>query len=287
MNVRLLIGIALSALTLAALPARAEPRRIVSLNPCLDAILVEVADREQIAALSHFARDRDTSTIADIATDFPLTYESAEEVMSFKPDLVLTSRHSSLATRNALRRVEIATELFIEPQSIAESLAQVRAVAAAVNRPARGEYLVAQIEAALQDAAPEPNVAPLQALLYQRNGFSTGGGTMLDDLLTHAGFQNVGSRYGLKGWGNIPMERVIADPPAVLLATQSRPGMPTWANRIAGHPALRHMQDRMYLAAFPDKFIYCGGPVLIKATQALRDVRLKALESQTHKIGAR
>ncbi|HUH09083.1 MAG TPA: ABC transporter substrate-binding protein, partial [Brevundimonas sp.] len=37
--------------------ASAAPRRVVSLNACLDAILVHVADRGQIAALSHYARE--------------------------------------------------------------------------------------------------------------------------------------------------------------------------------------------------------------------------------------
>jgi len=86
--------------------AQAEVHRVVSLNPCLDVILVNVADRDQIAALSHFSRDKNTSTIADLAATFPMSRESAEEVISFSPDLVLTSRHSSLATRNALRRVD-------------------------------------------------------------------------------------------------------------------------------------------------------------------------------------
>ena len=50
-------------LTLAASSAlaRAEaphpPARIVSLNQCLDAILVELAPTERIAAISHYSRD--------------------------------------------------------------------------------------------------------------------------------------------------------------------------------------------------------------------------------------
>ena len=51
------MGLALTGagMMLAAGPvaASAGPRRVVSLNACLDAILVHVADRGQIAALSH------------------------------------------------------------------------------------------------------------------------------------------------------------------------------------------------------------------------------------------
>ena len=51
----------------AGLGAAAGPRRIVSLNPCLDAQLVHIADRRQIAGLSRLSRDPATSTLADLA----------------------------------------------------------------------------------------------------------------------------------------------------------------------------------------------------------------------------
>ncbi|MEG0818916.1 MAG: ABC transporter substrate-binding protein, partial [Brevundimonas sp.] len=119
--------------------AKAAPRRVVSLNACLDAILVHVADRGQIAALSHYAREPVGSTISEVAKTLPFTWETAEEVIALRPDLVLTSRHSALATRNALGRMNIPTELFSVPDSVGRSLDQVREVARLVGRPARGE----------------------------------------------------------------------------------------------------------------------------------------------------
>ncbi|MDP3174894.1 MAG: ABC transporter substrate-binding protein, partial [Phenylobacterium sp.] len=110
------------------------PQRIVSLNPCLDVILVNVADRAQVAAISHYARDPDGSNIAHIAQSFPITYESAEEVVALAPDLVLAGRHSSPATRNALRRLGVRAELFGVPETVADSLDQVNAIAALCGR---------------------------------------------------------------------------------------------------------------------------------------------------------
>ena len=92
-----LAGVASPAAPRVAAPS--APRRVVSLNPCLDAILVEVADRAQIAALSHYARQPQGSTIVAIARTLPETFESAEEVLMLRPDLVLASRHTALATR--------------------------------------------------------------------------------------------------------------------------------------------------------------------------------------------
>src|SRR4051812_31262069 len=96
------LGLALSSAALAA------PKRIVSLNPCLDAALVALADRDQIAAVSHYARDPYSSSIPQIAATLPITYETAEEIIALSPDLVLVSGHSAAPTRNALARLGIS-----------------------------------------------------------------------------------------------------------------------------------------------------------------------------------
>ncbi|MDR3509327.1 MAG: ABC transporter substrate-binding protein, partial [Caulobacteraceae bacterium] len=125
-----------------------EPRRIVSLNPCLDAILVQVADRGQVAALSHYSHYPDSSSLPDLGAGYAFTYESAEEVVALRPDLVLAARHTAAATRAALRTLGASTELFGVPSTIDESLEQVTRIAALVRRPARGEALAGRIRAA-------------------------------------------------------------------------------------------------------------------------------------------
>lgn len=264
-------------LLLLAPPALAAPHRIVSLNPCLDTDVIHLADRDQIAALSHWAHEQESTTIADLAKGLPITYETAEEIILFKPDLVLTSRHSSLATRNALARVGVQTELFDEPRSVDESIAQVRRVAKLVGQEERGEAMAARIEAALAAAAPPPNTPPVTALIFQRNGFSTGAHSLVDEMLTRTGFVNVAARYGLKSWGNVSLEPIVADPPQVLLAGEIAPGMPTWADRVLRHPALAAIGPRMTRAIFPDTLMYCGGPVLIQSAATLAAARDSAL----------
>lgn len=253
--------------------AAAAPRRIVSLNNCLDALLVQLAERGRIAALSHYARERDGSTIADLALTLPFTWETAEEVIALRPDLVLTSEHSSLATRNALGRLGVPVERFKVPSSVAESFEQVRRMARLVGRPDRGEALITRIEAAITAAAPAKGARPIEALLYQPNGFAAGEGTLISEMMTRAGFTNVAARYGLKRWGNVPLERLLADPPRVLLAGAPSPGARTWADRVMTHPALKAVADRMTVAPFPEKLMFCGGPVLIESAEALVEAR--------------
>lgn len=265
-------GLAATGLATPAVAASA-PRRIVSLNNCLDAQLVHLADRGQIAALSHWARETQGSTIRDLALTLPFTWETAEEVIALKPDLVLTSEHSSLATRNALKRLNIRTELFGVPQSVAESFAQIDRIAGLVGRPVRGEALKTRVAAALAAAVPPSGFKPFTALVYQPNGFAAGKGTLMDEMMTRCGFTNVAARYGLDKWGNVSLENLLADPPQVLLAGEPAPGAMTWADRVMTHPALKSIRGRMRRATLPERLLYCGGPVLIQTAATLAAAR--------------
>jgi iron complex transport system substrate-binding protein len=253
--------------------AKPPPRRVASLNACLDAMLVHLADRSQIAALSHYGREDHSSTVAAVAKTLPFTWESAEEIISLEPDLVLASKHSALATRNALKRLHVPVERFAVPKSIDESLAQVAKVARLLGHEARGRALIARIEAAIAAAAPPAGARRLKALIYQPNGFAAGPGTLVDDMMERAGFDNVARRYGLKTWGNVPLERLLADPPEVLLAGEPGQGARSWADRVMTHPALKSVSGRMKTAQLSEKFLYCGGPVLIETAQALAKAR--------------
>lgn len=274
MNRREVVAGAL-AMTAGAAP---PPKRIVSLNSCLDTMLVHLADHSQIAALSHYAREEHSSTIAAEARTLPFIWESAEETIALQPDLVLASQHSALATRNALKRLHVPVQRFKVPKSVDESLDQVRKMARLVGQPERGDALVARIEAAIAAATPPPGARRLSALIYQPNGFAAGPGTLVDEVMTRAGFDNVARRFGLKTWGNVPLERLLADPPQVLLAGEPAPGARSWADRVMTHPALKSISGRMRQVRVPEKLLYCGGPVLIETAAALSRARAQALK---------
>src|SRR5688572_1563315 len=96
----------------AGVAAELPPKRVVSLNLCVDAILLAIAARTQIAALSHHASDPERSTVATQARTFVTTHESAEEVILLRPDLVLGTRHSGLSTRMALTRLGVRVKTY-------------------------------------------------------------------------------------------------------------------------------------------------------------------------------
>ena len=262
-----LAGVAALGLT-GARPAAA--RRIVSLNPCLDAILVRVAEPAQIAALSHYSREPVASSIGPAAAArFGVTYETAEEVIALKPDLVLASRHTAAATRNALTGLGILLALFTAPASVGESLEQVRRIAGLAGHPERGEAEAARIAAALDRAAPPPGAPRVRALVYERDGFASGPHTLMDELLTRTGFTNAAADYGYARAADIPLDLVVARPPQLLLSGETTPGAPSWGERVMRHPALEALRGRVRIVTFPVHLLNCGGPNLVEAAPRL------------------
>lgn len=279
----------LLALSWLAPPAQAgdvapRPMRIVSLNMCVDSIVVELVSHDRIAALSHYARDPQRSTIAEEARHLPITYETAEEVVALRPDLVLTSRHSAIATRNALRRVGIRFELFDVPDSIEESLAQVRQVAHLLGAEREGEAMVARIQAELDAARLPPNEPPMTAAIYQPGGLSAGANTVVGELMELTGLRNIAARYGVEQYRPLPLEVLISAPPDVLLVGETSPGSPMQAEKIVRHRALRALDSQMTQAVFPARLLYCAGPTMIPAVAALVQAREQALAARHTKV---
>jgi len=251
----------------------AHPMRIVSLNMCIDPVLVELVPHDRIAALSHYARDPQRSTISHIAQHLPITYETAEEVVALRPDLVLTSRHSAIATRNALKRVGIRFELLDVPDTIAGSLEQVRQVAQMLGAEREGEAMVARIEAALNAARLPAGEEPFTGAIYQPGGLSAGADTVIGQLMQLTGVENIAARYGVKTYRPLPLEVLVSSPPDVLLVGETSPGAPMQTERIVRHRALRALESQMTLEVLPARLLYCAGPTMIEAVATLTRAR--------------
>jgi iron complex transport system substrate-binding protein len=263
----LVLGGAVSACS----PARMQAvgPRVASLNPCLDTILINIADRGQIAALSHYAREPQSSTIADLARSLPFTYETAEEILSLQPDIVLASRHSSLATRQALERLGVKVAAYSVPNRIEDSLAQIIDIGQLIGRDSEAAGLVARIRAAIAEAEQGAGPQRIRALVFQARGLVAGAGTLIDEVMHLLGFDNLAARYGVKRWGNVSLEQLLAEPPDLLLSGNPGGGATAQAERAMRHPALAAVASHMHRAELPEACLNCGGPVLLQTLHAL------------------
>jgi iron complex transport system substrate-binding protein len=253
-------------------PARSD--RIVSTNPCLDAILVELAP-ERIAAISHYSRDpRSSSMSVALARRFPATTGTAEEVIALRPALVLASSFTAPATRAAYQRLGIPTVAFDTASTIAENRAQIRAIARAVGEPQRGEKLVARIDRAVAAASPPDPARPSALLWLGGSNLVNGRGTLIDDMLARAGFRNASADYGVRNTGVLPLEFVVRHPPQVVLTSKRLDGADDSSRRTALRlRALAVSGANVTIGTFPEQLFYCGGPTIIPAMARLAAIR--------------
>ncbi len=250
-----------------------RPQRIVSMNPCVDAVLMEIADPAQIAAISHYSQDpRATSIPLEQAMRYRAVPSSAEDVVSEKPDLVIAGPHASLQTVAALQRLGIPLMQLTVPESVTENKAQITEIAERIGRRNAGAALNARIDAAISAARWQG--APIPALIWQGSGLVPGKGTLADELMSRTGFRNISRDMGLKKWDILPLEGLLTDPPAVLLAGQADMGAGSGdGNRMLSHPALVKAGRRIKIAQFPSNLLHCGGPVIIRSVERLAAVR--------------
>ena len=249
------------------------PRRIVSMNPCVDAVLQEIAGLDQIAAISHYSRDpRATSVSRDWAWRYPAVGGNAEDVIAARPDLVIAGPHVAVQTVAALKRLGIPLMQVTVPESIPENKAQISAIAARIGRQSAGTELNQQIDAAVK-AATWPG-EPLPALIWQGSGLVPGKGTLADTLLGIAGFRNISPDIGLKQWDILPLEGLLFHPPKVLMSGEANMGAGNAdANRMLGHPVLQEVSHKIRVADYPSNLLHCGGPVIIRAVARLAEIR--------------
>lgn len=244
-------------------PASTTHPTIVSLNPCTDAILAEVADPAQLLAISHYSHDpRATSMPLGQARRFRATGGTVEEMLALDPDVVVAGAFLPPATAQAFERFGIRVETFGIVPDLAENAVQVRRLAALAGHPERGEALLARTDDAL--AAARHEGAKVDALLWQTGGIVPGERTLITALLDHAGFASHSAARGLGQAAYLPLEQVLADPPQVVLAAGSE--------RMLTHPALRGLAGVRYERLDP-ALLFCGGPTVIRAAERLAKIR--------------
>ncbi|MCW4461045.1 ABC transporter substrate-binding protein [Sphingomonas sp. BT-65] len=262
-----LLGVGTSASSTQPQPSGApvRPQRIVSLNLCTDQLLMALADRDQIAGLTSHARDAGMSAAATKAQGLPILKASSEQLFAAKPDLILgmpASSHPMLQplNPNAYRTIDLEYA-----ESYAAIVGQIRTVAAAIGHPARGEALIRRMETELAriPAAGRGKVAAY----YQRRGYLTGTGTLIDDLMTRTGLINLAAKLGKPPLSQVSLEEMVAAQPDFLIVESATARVVDQGTEMLHHPALR----RIPRIAIPQAWTVCGGPAYVLAARSIAE----------------
>jgi len=230
-----------------------------------------MADKDQIAGLSEYARDPSLSFYAEKAQDYPSIKSTAEAVMQQNPDLILGNPFGGLQTRARLEQLHYRIVDVPPADDFDAIVRQTHEIADAIGHPERGNALVASMQEALTRIPRMSSGKRASILYYQRRGFVSGSDTLIDDMMQRVGLLNMARRMGERSVVHVDLEAVIAaNPKYLLMTTDVRPGS-DMGEELLDHPVLRQRYGQGRILHMPESLAVCGGPSYPAAIAALAE----------------
>jgi len=247
----------------------------MSLKVCTDELLLDLVPpplpgkKSRIASVTFLSREAAGLRYWPQAANIPVNHGSAEEILSTRPDLILTDPFMAPSLRPLLAKTG-AQIIEVPP---AENFEQIRAVtrlvAKAVGEEARGEALIAKMDADLHVLAAHRPKRMLTVAGWGTGGYVPGTGGLFDAMLTAAGARNV--ERGAFGYYDV--ESLIAANPDALVYGDTYSGTTSLRSDQDLHPALlkRYAGRRVTYTALYG----CGVPQSAAIARQLQDALLQ------------
>lgn len=248
--------------------ARAEPRRIVSMNLCTDQMALLLAGPERIVSISFLGADPAESPLADLAKGIPINHGLAEEVIAAKPDLVLAGRYTTGFAKAMLKRLGYQVVEIESPETIAGIHSTMTTLGEALGTQARAAELLAAMDRRLA-AVSEPAGKYGSAIIFDANGFTVGRPGLADEVMSLTGLVNKAPELGIGAYGQVPLETMLAIKPDRIIYLIYRPGVPSIASAAMEHPAVQHGLGRRKTVSVPGRLLTCGTPMVAEAAERL------------------
>ena len=247
------VGAAALALALAAAPAGAGPR-VMSLDQCADQYVMALAPRADIAGLSFRADDAD-SYLRKAAAGLPLRRADLETVLAARPQLVVRYWGGDAVLVRRLEARGVRVVRIEDAQDFDGVRGNVRRIAAALGRSAVGEALVGRMDADL--ARAKGAWRGRRALYLTPGGYTAGDDTLIGAMMRAAGLS---SAAAAPGFSPVPLERLVAEPPAAFVLGFFDPAsmsVQRWS--IGRHGALRRAMAGRPVVELPAAVLGCPG----------------------------
>jgi iron complex transport system substrate-binding protein len=249
----------------------APPQRVMSLTVCTDELLMDLAPPSRIASISYLSREKAALKLWPEAARLPVNHNSAEEILTQKPDLVLTLVYASTDMRGLLEKSGIR---FLEvPQ--AGNFDQIRAVTRmvgdAIGEHERAEQLIARMDASLRELATGKPKQTIRVVGWGGGGFVPGGETLFNAVLDEAGGRNIAAHDGY-----YDVESLIAAKPDILAFADDYIDTPSLRRDQDDHPLLMRVFANRRIV-YPAAYFGCGTPESAGAALKLRGQLLQAM----------
>ncbi|CAN5672397.1 ABC transporter substrate-binding protein [soil metagenome] len=242
--------------------AQASPR-VLSLDQCADQYVLALSPREAIVGLSTRANDAD-SRLRALATGLPQRRGSLESTLAARPELIVRywggdPRFIAQVEKRGVRVVTIE-----DASDFGGVRANVRRVAAALDRRAQGEAVIAKMDARLDRSADAWRGAT--ALYITPGGFTGGEGTLVHQILKSAGLSPTPPGPGFQP---VSLEQMAMTPPRALVLGFFGDLMSNNHWSLGRHQVMRRVAARRTVASLPGSMLGCPDPAAAEAVEIL------------------
>ena len=241
-----------------------KPQRIMSLKICTDELLLDLVAPERIASVTFMSQEPAALRHWPQGAKVRVNYASAEEILTTRPDLILTDPFMAPAMRQLLSRTGARVVEVPPAENFAQIRQTTRMVAKVLGEEARGEKLIAAMDAELKTIAANRPARTIRVAEWGNGGYVPGAGRLFGAMLKHAGATSIEQT----GMGFYDVEALIAARPDVLVYGDTYRGMATMRADQDNHPALmkRYGGRRIRYSSLYG----CGVPMTVRITRQLQ-----------------
>jgi iron complex transport system substrate-binding protein len=252
----------------------ALPQRIVSIGLCTDQLLLMMVERERIASVSYSAAEKESSYMFAAVGNIPTNRTGVEEIISFKPDLVVGSTYAAQDTARFLQELGYDVRMTDPPKTIEGVRQLVLQFGEWTGAQQKAQQLVTDMDARLLQTHARHDHKPVRSIMvYSPNGYTIGSGTLEDEIFKEAGYRNLSAEMGVKGFQTVSMEQLVAAQPDFIQIDNYIYNQNSLASTYINHPVLKEvvpMERRLYM---PTTLRDCAGPMVVDAIEYLASRR--------------
>lgn len=243
-----------------------KPERIVSLAPANTEIVAALGALDCLVGVTTYCDY--PPEVADIETVGDFVGPNLEAIAALEPDVVLVTtgiQADVIAQLEALGASVVA----IDPQTLDDLYVSIGTVGAAIGETEAADDVVASMQLQVDEIAEQVESAPVRCFLEiaQDPLFTVGSGTLLNDLIEHAGGENVVAEEGYVAYS---VEQLVAADPEVYLATKGSMSAPADITGRPGYESLSAVaNDRVYL--LDDNLVSRPGPRVVEGIRQIAE----------------
>lgn len=243
------------------------PQRIVSLNLCLDQLLLQWVPRQRIESVTYHAANPAMSRYADKLGDIAVNRARVEDIVPLQPDVVLAGQFGARHTVQMLEQLGVRVEKFALPRTIEEVKAHLLSVGQVLGTVDKARSAVVAIEEAQHRAQHIDRSQLPTALYYSPNGVTVGTGTLESEMLQLAGFRNLAVMHGRQGFAHLSLEQLLQWQPDWVIVEGADQASFAMAQEYLQHPALREYSQRAHWLTVPSNLSVCRNTVFSEIMQ--------------------